>query len=273
MHASSVNPVDYKIRNGGYMPEDRLPITLGRDIAGVVSRCGPDVETYRPGDAIYALLPAGAGGYAEFATIPADVCARKPVRLDFVQAAAVPLAALTAWQGLFSQGGLQPGQSVLIHGASGGVGHFAVQFAAVRGATVIATCRGEDRAFVRGLGATTVVDYKTQDFRDAMRRVDLVLDLVGGEARDRSWDVLRDGGLLVSTLGEPDQAKAVEHNAMGLGYLTEPNGAQLAEITRLIDDGRVMPHIDQVFPLDHSGDAERRLEEEHVRGKVVLQVA
>jgi NADPH:quinone reductase-like Zn-dependent oxidoreductase len=273
VHASSVNPVDYKIRKGAYVKEDRLPITLGRDIAGVVTRCGAAVEEFEVGDPVYALLPHEQGAFAEFVTIPAEVCARKPVRLDFNQAAAVPLAALTAWQGLFNQGGLQEGQSVLIHGASGGVGHFAVQFAVARGATVIATCTGEDREFVRSLGATTVVDYKTEDFRDAVRTVDLVFDLVGGETQMRSWDVVREGGVLVSTVGEPDRAKATERKAMGLTYMAEPDGAQLGEIARLIDSGRVTPHIDRVFPLEASAEAERRLEQEHVRGKLVLQVA
>jgi NADPH:quinone reductase-like Zn-dependent oxidoreductase len=272
VHASSVNPVDYKIRNGGYLPADRLPLTLGRDIAGVVIRRAPDVTAFRPGDAVYAMLPREVGAFAEFVATPADVCARKPERLDFVQAAAVPLAALTAWQGLFTQGSLQPGQSVLIHGAAGGVGHFAVQFAADRGASVIATCSGEDRDFVKSLGAMTVVDYKREDFRDAVRVVDLVFDLVGGETQDRSWSVLRPGGILVSTLGEPDPAKAAEHGAMGLGYMAQPNGAQLAQIARLIDTGEVMPHVDGVFPFDLAAEAERRLERDHVRGKLVLQL-
>ena len=272
VHASSVNPVDYKMRNGGYLPADRLPLTLGRDIAGVVTRCAADVTAFQPGDAVYAMLPPDEGAFAESVAAPASVCARKPERLDFVQAAAVPLAALTAWQGLFTQGSLQPGQSVLIHGAAGGVGHFAVQFAADRGASVIATCSGEDRDFVKSLGAMTVVDYKNEDFRDAVQVVDLVFDLVGDETQDRSWSVLKPGGILVSTLGQPDPAKAAAHGAMGLGYMAEPSGPQLAEIARLIDAGAVTPHIDGVFPLEGSAEAEQRLERDHVRGKLVLQV-
>jgi NADPH:quinone reductase-like Zn-dependent oxidoreductase len=273
VEASSVNPVDYKIRNGGYLPQDQLPVTLGRDVAGVVRRCGPGVETLHRGDAIYAMLPRDQGAFAEFVALPADLCARKPERLDFVRAAAVPLAALTAWQGLFDEGRLQAGQSVLIHGASGGVGHFAVQFAAARGATVAATCSAEDRDFVRALGATTVVDYKTEDFREMVRDVDLVFDLVGGETQARSWAVLAPGGTLVSTLGAPDPTKAAAQGATGLGYMTEPNGAQLAEIAALIDAGRVTPHVERVLPLDAAAEAERQLETEHVRGKLVLQVA
>ncbi|HZZ70224.1 MAG TPA: NADP-dependent oxidoreductase [Phenylobacterium sp.] len=273
VHASSVNPVDYKIRNGGYLAADRLPLTLGRDIAGVVSRCGSQATALRPGDAVYAMLPREQGAFAEFVAVAADVCARKPRRLDFVQAAAVPLAALTAWQGLFDQGHLQRGQSALIHGAAGGVGHFAVQFAVACGATVIATCSREDRDFVRGLGATTVVDYRAGDFRNAAHAVDLVFDLVGGRTQDQSWAVLRQGGVMVSTLGAPDPKKAACHGVAARGYVAEPNGAQLAEIARLIDAGEVTPHVDEVFPLARSADAERHLEQDHVRGKLVLQMA
>jgi NADPH:quinone reductase-like Zn-dependent oxidoreductase len=273
VHASSVNPVDYKIRNGGYLAADRLPLTLGRDIAGVVSRCGSQIAGLKPGDAVYAMLPREQGAFAEFVAVAAGVCARKPKRLNFVQAAAVPLAALTAWQGLFNLGELQRGQSVLIHGAAGGVGHFAVQFAVARGATVIATCSRQDRDFVRGLGATTVVDYKAGDFRNAARAVDLVFDLVGGRTQDQSWAVLRQGGVMVSTLGAPDPTKAACHGVVARGYVAEPNGAQLAEIARLIDAGEVTPHVDEVFPLARSADAERHLEQDHVRGKLVLRMA
>lgn len=273
VRASSVNPVDYKIRNGGYIGREQLPVTLGRDIAGVVARCGDGVERFRVGDAVYAMLPRDQGGFAEQVATRAEVCARMPVRLDFLQAASVPLAALTAWQGLFTHGGLREGQSVLIHGAGGGVGHFAVQFAVARGAAVIATCSGEDREFVRSLGAMTVVDYKHGDFRNAARKVDVVLDLVGGATQARSWQVLRDGGVLVSTLAEPDRTAAGGRQVMGVGYLTEPDGAQLAEISRLIDTGRVTPHVARVFALADAAEAERVLETQHVRGKLVLDLA
>ena len=187
IHASSVNPVDYKIRNGVYLGADKLPLTLGRDIAGEVCHCGPGVTRFRGGEAIYAMLPPERGGFAECVSVPTEVCAVKPARLDWIQAAAVPLAALTAWQGLFDHGGLAASQRVLIHGASGGVGHFAVQFAVARGARVIATCRGEDSDFVHHLGAETVVDYRAEDFRQQASDMDLVFDLVGGETRERSW--------------------------------------------------------------------------------------
>jgi NADPH:quinone reductase-like Zn-dependent oxidoreductase len=272
VHAASVNPVDYKIRNGDYVGEDRLPMTLGRDIAGEVGKVGAGVVGFAKGDAIFAMLPTDMGAFAECVALPAEDCARRPGRLNWVQAAAVPLAALTAWQGIFDHGRLTHGQTILVHGASGGVGHFAVQFAVARGAHVIATCRGEDRDFVRQLGAQTVVDYRTQDFRDYAKAVDVVFDVTGGETREKSWSTLREGGTLVSTVGEPDQDKARQFKVRGVGYMAQPSGAQLAEIARLIDEGHVRPYVDRVYPMEASAEAERHLEEDHVRGKVVLAV-
>jgi NADPH:quinone reductase-like Zn-dependent oxidoreductase len=271
--AASVNPVDYKMRNGGYLPPDALPLTLGRDVAGVVDAVGDGVDTFSPGDAVFAMLDREHGGYVEFVVQPAANCARQPARLDAIQAAAVPLAGLTAWQGLFDHGGLQAGQRVLVHGAAGGVGHFAVQFAGARGATVFATCSGQDADFVRGLGISEVIDYRSERFEDRVGEVDLVYDLVAGETQDRSWSVLKDGGVLVSTLQEPDQAKAAAKHARGVHYMAQPNGGQLADIARLIDAGEVAPRIDRVFPLDAAAEAETALEKDHVRGKIVLQVA
>jgi NADPH:quinone reductase-like Zn-dependent oxidoreductase len=271
--AASVNPVDYKIRNGGLLPEKDLPMTLGRDLAGVVEGTGADVGRYKHGDAVYALLDQDRGGYAEFVAVKMEHCAAKPERLGFVQAAAVPLAGLTAWQGLFDNGKLVSGQRVLIHGAAGGGGHFAVQFARAKGATVIATCSAKDVEFVLSLGAAEVIDYHAGKFEDQIDPVDLVYDLVGGETQDRSWKVLKDGGTMVSTLAEPDQAKAAAKHARGAHYMAHPDGDQLAEIAKLIDAGEVTPTIANVFPLQGAAEAERVLESDHVRGKIVLDVA
>jgi NADPH:quinone reductase-like Zn-dependent oxidoreductase len=273
VEAASVNPVDYKMRNGGYVPKSALPLTLGRDVAGVVEATASEGGRFKVGDAVYAMLARDRGGYVEFVAVKAADCARKPAKLDFIQAAAVPLAALTAWQGLFDYGHLAAGQRVLIHGASGGVGHFAVQFAKARGATVFATCSGEDVDFVRGLGADEVIDYRAERFEDRARDIDLVYDLVAGETQDRSWAVLKDGGAMVSTLKEPDGAKAGAKHAHAAHYMAQPNGAQLAEIAKLIDDGKVVPTIAAVFPLEEAAQAEKQLEDEHVRGKIVLDVA
>ncbi|HEX3699215.1 MAG TPA: NADP-dependent oxidoreductase [Phenylobacterium sp.] len=270
---ASVNPVDYKIRKGGYLSNDALPMTLGRDVAGVVEVVGQGVDEFRQGDAVYAMLDRAHGGYAEYVAEPISNCATKPARLDFIQAAAVPLAGLTAWQGLFDHGGLRQGQTVLIHGAAGGVGHFAVQFAVARGATVIATCSGDDAEFVKGLGASQVIDYHEGRFEDRVHDVDMVYDLVAGDTQARSFAVIRNGGVLVSTLQEPDKARAAERGIRGAHYMAAPNGAQLAEIGRLIDAGQVTPNIEGVFPLQQAAAAEHELETAHVRGKLVLDVA
>ncbi|CDX40824.1 Alcohol dehydrogenase zinc-binding domain protein [Mesorhizobium plurifarium] len=273
IRAASVNPVDHKIRNGGYVAEDRLPLTLGRDFSGVVERCGAGVDAFKQGDEVYALLTPDRGGYAEFVATRAKDCAAKPKRLDHLHAAAVPLAALTAWQGIFDNGGLSSGQRILIHGAAGGVGHFAVQFAKAKGAMVYATCSGNDIDFVRSLGADEAIDYKNQRFEDTVRDVDVVYDLVAGDTQERSWSVLKEGGIIVSTLQQPSKEKADERKARGAHYMTKPDGGQLAEIGRLIDAGAVRVEIGKVFPLRQAADAERALEEGHIRGKVVLDVA
>lgn len=274
VRAASVNPVDYKMRRGGYprAKEEQLPLTLGRDVAGTVDRCGPGVTEFKPGDAVFTILPWDRGGYAEFAVVKVADCALKPKRVQEPQAAAVPLAGLTAWQGLFDHGGLHEGQCVLIHGGAGGVGHLAVQLANAKGATVYATCSGQDMGFVEGLGAKRAIDYRSERFEDVVHDVDVVLDLVAGETQERSWSVLKADGIIVSTLKPPSQERAAERHARGTNYLVEPNGKELAEIAHLIDNGRVIPEIDRIYPLRAAAEAQAHLENEHVRGKVILQV-
>lgn len=275
VRAASVNPVDYKIREGRYpaVKAEQLPIILGRDVAGVVAEVGQGVTRFAKGDPVFAMLPPDRGGYAEWVTAPASVCAPKPASLDMIQAASVPLAALTAWQGLFTHGGLSSGQRVLIHGASGGVGPFAVQFARVKGAEIYATASGDNRAFVESLGATRAIDYRHERFEDIVRDVDLVYDMIGGETEARSWQVLKRGGTLISTVHEPDAAKAAKAGVKASRYTAQPDGGQLAEIGRLIDDGAVKAAVEKVFPLAEAAAAERHLQADHVTGKVVLDVA
>lgn len=274
VRAASVNPVDYKIREGRYPPvkAEQLPITLGRDVAGTIAALGPGVDRWRGGEAVFAMLPPDRGGYAEWVAAPAASCALKPPSLDMVQAASVPLAALTAWQGLFTHGGLKAGQSVLIHGASGGVGGFAVQFAKAKGAKVCASASGEHRAFVEDLGADRVIDYRTEKFEQIVHDVDLVFDLIGGETEERSWRVLKRGGTLISTVHEPDADKARQAGVRAQRYTAQADGGQLREIAELIERGQVKAMVDRVFPLAEAAEAERHLKEDHVAGKVVLQV-
>lgn len=274
VHAASVNPIDYKIRAGQFPPvkQQQLPKVLGRDVSGTVERCGRVVRNFSQGDAVYAVLDGGSGGYAEYATVKADVCSRKPERLDYSAAAAVPLAGLTAWQGLFDEGNLHAGQRVLIHGGAGGVGHLAIQFAKAKGATVCTTVSTQDVEFVRSLGADEVIDYKSERFEDKLHDVDLVFDLVAGDTQERSWAVLKDGGTMISTLAKPSEIKAREHNARATSYVAHPDGGELAEIARLIDAGKVKPHVVASYPLDHAAQAQQKLEREHPHGKVVLEV-
>jgi len=276
VHAASVNPVDYKIREGKYPPvgHDKLPLVLGRDVSGIVEACGGKAGQFKPGDAVYTMLEPGHGGYAELTLVQGAHAAMKPARLDHVQAAAVPLAALTAWQGLFDHGRLRSGQRVLIHGGAGGVGHFAVQFAKARGATVITTVAGRDVEFAADIGANQAIDYKAERFEDVIgEKVDMVFDLVAGETQARSWAVIKPGGVMVSTLGQPSADKADSYKVRAAGYTAQPNGAQLAEIARLIDSGKVKAVIDATFTLSDARQAQERQQGGHPRGKIVLKVA
>jgi len=275
VHAASVNPIDYKIRSGSYsssmQPQDCT--VLGRDIAGTVERSGRTVQNPLAGENVYAMLDGGPGGYAQYVTIKANICAPEPKQLDHVAAAAVPLAGLTAWQGLFDEGGLQSGQRVLIHGGAGGVGHLAIQFAKVRGATVFTTVSSSDIDFVRSLGADQAIDHIHQRFEDEVSDIDFVFDLIGGETQERSWTVLKDGGTLISTLAKPSAEKAYKHHARANNYRAHPDGSELAEIGRLIDSGKVRPYVTATYPLERAAEAQDRLQRKHTQGKVVLKVA
>jgi NADPH:quinone reductase-like Zn-dependent oxidoreductase len=251
-----------------------LPITLGRDLSGTVESSGTGVDAFRKGDTIYASLGGiDRGSHAEYVIVKPNEAASKPARLSYTEAAAVPLAALTAWQGLFEHGQLQAGQTVLIHGGSGGVGHFAIQFAKVRGATVVTTVSSQNIDFVRELGADRTIDYHSERFEEVVRDVDVVLDLVGGETRERSWPVLKRGGILVSALGEPSPEKAAEYGARSAGFRARADGSQLAQIGQLIDEGKVRPFVSATYPLAEARQAQERLEQGHVRGKIVLVLA
>ncbi|MET0390966.1 MAG: NADP-dependent oxidoreductase [Polyangiales bacterium] len=275
VHAVSVNPVDLKTRAGQFPPvkREQLPFTLGRDVSGVIERCGDAVRGWKPGDAVFAMLDQSRGGYAEYVALAAALCAPKPSTLDHVQAAAVPLAALTAWQGLFDHGKLGAGQSVLIHGGAGGVGHFAIQLAKSRGARVSTTVASRDMEFASDLDADVAVDYTTQRFEDNLTPVDLVLDLIGGETQQRSWKLIKKGGALISTIAQPKPELASEHKARGALFFVEPNADQLRSIGQLIDAEQVRVQVSARFPLAQVGEAHQHLERTHTQGKVVLIVA
>lgn len=273
--AASVNPVDAKMREGKYpaVTEKNLPYVLGRDVSGEIVATGQSVSSFLVGDRVFAFLSPEHGGYEEFVLAKSNEVAAKPKSLDFVEAAAVPLAGTTAWQGLFVHGALAAGQRVLIHGGAGGVGHFAVQFAKARGAWVATTVSAADKDFVSNLGADQTIDYKSERFEDIVEPVDLVFDLIGGDVQQRSFSVVKRGGALISTLTEPDKQLAGEKGIKAGRYTAEPDGAQLAQIAALIDSGKVKVCVERTFPLADAAAAQAALKEDHIRGKIVLKVA
>ncbi|HEY1612604.1 MAG TPA: NADP-dependent oxidoreductase [Rhizomicrobium sp.] len=270
--AASVNPVDFKIRSGKYpaVKEDRLPYTPGRDASGIIEQCGAQATKFKTGDAVFGMVGIGGGGYAQKVVLDQDAIAAKPSGIDHAHAAAIPLAGQTAWQGLFRHGGLQAGQSILVHGGSGGVGHFAIQFAKAKGAHVLTTVSTANVAFAKSLGADVVIDYKTQRFEDHASDLDMVFDLIDGETRERSWTLLKRGGTLVSTLTAPDQSRAQDLGVRALRYTVEADGRELGHIAALVAAGRVRPHIAKTWPLDQAAEALASVEEGHTVGKIVL---
>lgn len=272
--AAGVNPVDWKIRNGLLKGAGTpLPLTLGCDLSGVIVAVGDGVTDHKPGEAVFTLLsPMKPGSFAQFAVAPAASVAVKPDALDHVVAASLPVAALTAWQALFDQGGLKSGQTVLIQGAAGGVGHLAVQMAKNAGARVIATCSKENAEFVKSLGADVVIDYKAQKFEELAKDVDMVLDTVGGETQRRSMQTLRKDGILVSIVQPPDAAKLKELGVRGVVFMVKPDPRQLAQLAELVVQGRIKPHIEATFPLADFAKALERSQGGHTKGKLVLKV-
>jgi NADPH:quinone reductase-like Zn-dependent oxidoreductase len=266
VRAASVNPVDWKNRRGA-SPTD-LPAVLGRDVSGAVevSRA----EGYAEGEDVFGNTPGGA--YAEFATAPAGVIAKKPDGLAHEQAAALPVAGMTAWQALFDRGGLKRGQTALIAGAAGGVGHLAVQFAKLEGARVIGTGSSRNRDFVLGLGADDYVDYTEQDVGEAASDVDVALDTVGGEATESLVPALREGGILVTIASAPPEEAAIARGARAELHVMSPDPTLLRRIGELVAAGDVRVELAEVLPLAEVRRAHELSESGHVRGKIVLTV-
>ncbi|PBC10266.1 NADP-dependent oxidoreductase [Mesorhizobium sp. WSM3859] len=273
--AADVNPVDGAVRGGFYPLLGEPPFTLGWDISGTVAALGAGGTAFKVGDEVFGMphFPKQAGAYAELAAAPVDEIAAKPAAIDHAHAAALPLAGLTAWQGLVRHGGLQAGQRALIHAGAGGVGHLAVQIAKARGAYVVATASPDKTDFVRALGADEVIDYTRDDFTRKAGNVDLVLDPIGGDHADQSLEVLRDGGVLVSLLNVHDatRAKAKERNIRVERMSVVPDRDGLVELARLVDADKLMPHVAKAFPLDQAGAAHAFLATRPI-GKVVLTV-
>ena len=251
----------------------RIPSIPGHEVSGVVERVGPDVDDLRPGDAVYGLADFPRdGAAAEFVAVRAANLARKPRSIGHVEAASLPLAALTAWQALFEHGQLVAGQSVLIHAGAGGVGSLAVQLAHWRGLRVMATASARDIAFVQSLGADVVIDYRAERFEDKARDVDVVFDTVGGETQERSLRILRKGGVLVSVVAPVPPGVAEQHGVRGVYFIVEGNRGQLEQIATLVDDGKLKPIIARVFPLAEAREAFEFGAASHAPGKIVLEV-
>lgn len=275
VYATSLNPVDRATR-AGYLQQFvafPLPFVPGLDLAGVVEAIGDGISTVAVGDAVYGYSNMmRQGTLAEYAVVSAGEIAPKPASVDFVTAASVPLAGLTAWQGLFDVAGLQAGQTVLIHGAGGGVGSFAVQFAIAKGARVLATAGSDKIALLRDLGVAEAINYTTTRFEDVVRDVDLVFDTVGGELVERSFTVLKPGGIYVSPAAQLDAEAGKASGVRASGMMTQPNTAQLSDIAGLIDAGKVKPVVSTVLRLAEARQAHELLEAGHARGKIVLRV-
>jgi len=277
VHAAGVNPADWKSRATGGHGLWGDPPVLGYDVAGVVEAVGLGVTVHRPGDVVLGMphFPRQAGGYAEYVVAPARQFVAAPPGLDHVPAAALPLAGLTAWQALVDTARMRPGQRVLVHAAAGGVGHLAVQIAKALELEVVATASAGKHEFVRGLGADEVIDYRKVDFVRAVGPVDAVLDPVGGAYGERSLDVLRRGGVLVSLASPTEHRWAPVAAARGLraGFmLVEPDRAALASVTALAAEGRVRPHVAHVLPLEQAAKAHELGEGGGLTGKIVLTV-
>jgi len=272
VRAAGVNPIDWKLRAGylkNYMPVP-MPFIPGIDVAGVVEAAGPGVTRFKKGDEVFG---AGSGTYAQFAIAKESELAFKPGSIDAVHAAAIPLAALTAWQALFNVAHLTAGQKVLIHGAAGGVGGFAAQFAKAKGAHVIGTASGRNQAFLRELAVDEPIDYEKTKFEDVAREVDVVLDTQGGDTQQRSWKVLKKAGILVSVIQPPSAEEAAKHAVKSAMVARQPNAGELDKIAKLVEAGKVKPLVETSLPLADAKRAHQLSQTGHVRGKIVLKVA
>lgn len=274
VRAAGVNPTDWKHRAGGGFL-GRPPFVLGWDVSGVVEATGVGVALHKPGDEVFGMLryPFGAGAHAEYVAAPSRTFTAKPAEIDHVQAGALPLAALTAWQALVDTARVREGQRVLIHAAAGGVGHLAAQIAKAHGAHVIGTASEAKHDFLRGIGVDEPVDYRTSDFAETVKDVDIVIDTIGGDYGPRSLRTLREGGVLVSlVLSRPAEMDGAAAGVRTESLLVEPDHHTLTRIAGLAASGALRAEIDSVFPLEDAAKAHARGEPGRVTGKIVLTV-
>ncbi len=275
VHATGVNPIDWKIRAGhakGRFPIN-FPLIPGWDVSGEIEKVGSGILNFRIGDEVYSRPdPTRNGTYAEYVVVKADQVNHKPKSINHDKAAAIPLAGLTAWQGLFTHGQLGEGQRVLIHAAAGGVGTYAVQFAKWKGAYIIGTASEDNIDFLYELGADEVIDYKNEKFEEEVSDVDLVFDLIGGDTQKRSLQVIKKGGRLITTVAPENIEEAKSKNIHIEGFMAKSLPGDLQQIADLVDSGKVKSIIDEILPLEQAAEAHKKIEKGHTRGKIVLSV-
>ncbi len=275
VHAAGINPVDWKIREGQLkgMLHPTFPLVLGWDVSGVVEALGSGLTRLKIGDEVFSRPDISRdGAYAEFIVVKEAEVALKPKSIDHLHAAALPLAGLTGWQTLFDAGGLSEGHRVLIHAAAGGVGHIAVQLAKWKGAYVIGTAAERNHAFLRKLGVDRVIDYDTERFEAVVEPVDMVLDTMGGDTQQRSWKILKPGGILVSIASPPSAETAAAHGVRQAFVFTQPNALQLAEIAKLVEAEKVKAIVETILPLSDATRGQELSQRGHTCGKIVLRV-
>lgn len=270
--AAGVNPVDWKIREG-HMGNIPFPSIMGSDFSGEIEAIGPEVTEYRVGEAVFGSVADNSGSYAEFALAPTSQIAEKPTAVDHIQAAGIPVPAMTAWQALFDIGKLRLGQKILIHAAAGGVGSFAVQFAKWKGAYVIATASGPNEPLVRSFGAHEFIDYRTTRFEDVVQDADVILDTIGGDTQERSWKALKRGGIMVSTVQPIPEKLASAHGSRGVLVREDAaRGDELTQIARLVASGQIKVNIETILPFREARKAQEKSQGGHAHGKIVLTV-
>jgi NADPH:quinone reductase-like Zn-dependent oxidoreductase len=273
--AAGVNSFDGVLRSGKYAKAfgTQLPWHPGYDIAGVVEKAGSKVTKFKTGDAVYAFISIRkGGGYAEYALAKESDAALKPATISFVEAAGVPSVALTAWQAIVDKANVQSGQTVLIHGASGGVGMFGIPIAKIPGARVLATASTANQDFLKQLGADVAIDYKTQKFEEFAKDVDVVIDGVGGETLARSYSIVKKGGIVVTLTGRVDPVQLDKYGIRGASLEVANNGDELAQIGKLIDEKKIKVFVSETFPLTDADKAEAKADTGHARGKIVLKI-
>ena len=277
VYAASINPIDWKIR-AGYLKEHlplTLPATLGGDVAGIVAGVGDSASGLNLGERVYgyaSLVSGGSGSFAEFVAAAMSTVAPAPQKVNFTQAAALPLVGASAVQAIEQHIQLQRGQKILIHGGAGGIGSVAIQVAKSIGGYVATTASADDRAYVQQLGADQVIDYKKEAFEERLKDFDAVLDTVGGDTTEKSFKVLKKGGTLVSMLGEPHPRLAKQYGVTAIGQMTHVTTEILKRLAHLVDGEAIKVHVDKIFPLEKAKEAFQLLEEGHPRGKVVLEI-